>query len=161
MSSILHGASSQVHLLAALVALVAGTAVLLASKGTTWHRLVGRLYAASMVVVLATAFRIYSLFGHFGIVHWGAVGGSVALLLGVGAAIGKAVVPHWQRWHYLGMGVSVTGLYAALVVESSYRLFAPAYFWWSTLGPAAAVLLAGGLLLYRGYPAQLAATKQA
>jgi uncharacterized membrane protein len=152
MASILHSPASVVHLLAVLVALFTGTASLLARKGTLFHRQMGWSYVASMSLVLLTAFRIYTLFGRFGIVHWGAVGSAGALVLGTGAVVCRPVVASWRRWHYLGMGCSVTGLYAALVAESTYRFFPAAYFWWSTLGPASAVLVAGGTLLYWHYP---------
>jgi uncharacterized membrane protein len=153
MASLLHFSVSTVHLLAALVAVVIGTAVLYLPKATSMHRYLGWTYVGSMSVVLLTAFRIYALFGRFGLVHWGAVGSAGALVLGIGAAVGRSVVPAWLRWHYVGMGASVTGMYAAFVVESTYRLFPPAYFWWTTLGPGTLVLLVGSWLLYRHYPA--------
>jgi uncharacterized membrane protein len=159
--ALLHFSVSTVHLLAALVALVAGTAVLYLPKAMLTHRYLGWTYVGSISVVLLTAFRIYTLFGRFGIVHWGAVGSAGALLLGIGAAVGRTVVPAWLRWHYVGMGASVTGLYAAFVVESTYRLFPAAYFWWSTLGPGLVVLLAGSWLLYRRYPAWAVAYRPA
>lgn len=156
MHLVLHSTTSVVHMLAVLLTLVAGTWVVGSPKGTRRHRRLGWLYVASMGLLLLTAFRMYYLFGHFGIVHWGAVGSAGALLLGVGAAVGRAHLPAWQRWHYIGMGASVTGLYAALVVESTYRFFPAPYFWWSTLGPAGAVFMAGSLVLHRYYPAQRA-----
>jgi uncharacterized membrane protein len=66
---------SVVHLVAALLALVTGTYILAAPKGTRQHRWVGRAYAGSMVVLLLTAFQIYFLFGHFGAGsrHWGSL----------------------------------------------------------------------------------------
>ena len=154
MGSVLHSPASVVHLLAVLLALAAGTAVLLTPKGTPFHRHTGRAYVGSMCVLLLTAFRIYALFGRFGVVHWGAVASAGALLVGTGAVWCRSVVAAWRRWHYVGMGASVTGLYAAFVVESTYRFFPARYFWWSTLGPALTVFLLGGLLLYRNYPAQ-------
>lgn len=157
MALLLHSPISTAHLLAALVALITGTAVLYLPKATKGHRRLGWVYVGSMSVVLLTAFRIYTLFGRFGIVHWGAVGSTGALLLGVGAVVGRAVVPDWLRWHYVGMGVSVTSLYATFAVESTYRLFPVTYFWWSTLGPGLFVLLLGGWLLRRHYPAWAAA----
>jgi len=141
-------------LLAVAVALAAGTVILATPKTTAAHRRVGWVYVGGMAVVLFTSFRIYHLFGRFGIVHWGAVASAVALAVGTGAAVCRAVLPEWRRWHYLGMGASVTGLYAALVVESTYRLFAPAYFWWATLGPAAVVFALGGWVLRRHFPAR-------
>jgi len=150
---LLHSPVSTLHLLAALVALVAGTAVLYLPKATVGHRRLGWAYMGSMGVVLLTAFRIYTLFGRFGIVHWGAAGSAGALLLGAEAAVVRAVVPAWLRWHYVGMGASVTSLYATFVVESTNRFFPVAYFWRSTLGPGVLVLLLGGWLLHRYYPA--------
>lgn len=150
MPVILHSFTSVAHLVASSVALVAGTLVLWAPKGTPFHRLVGRAYVASMVALLLTAFRMYYLFGRFGIVHWGAVGSTIALAVGMGAVWSRPLVREWRRWHYFGMGASITGLYAAFLVESTYRLFPTSYFWWSALGLSAAVFLTGGLLLYRG-----------
>jgi uncharacterized membrane protein len=156
MPIILHSAVSVVHLLAVLVALSTGTLVLYYPKGARRHRYLGRAYVGSMSIVLLTAFGIYSLFGRFGIIHWGALASVVALLVGVGSVWWRASIVAWLRWHYLGMGASVTGLYAALVVESTYRFFPATYFWWSTLGPAAAVFLVGGLVLHRHYPTWVA-----
>ena len=153
MSTVLHSSVSIVHVAAASLALLAGTYALLGPKGTRRHFYCGRLYVGSMVVVLWTAFRLYFLFGHFGIVHWGAVGSSLALLVGTGAVAGQRWVPAWRQWHYLGMGASLTGVYATFVVESTYRFFPAAYFWYSTLGPGCAVLLAGAGLLWRYWPA--------
>lgn len=154
MSAVFHSAVSVVHVVAASLALAAGTYCLLGPKGTRRHTYGGRLYVGSMVVVLWTAFRLYFLFGHWGIVHWGAVGSGLALLVGTGAAAGRRGLPRWRQWHYLGMGVSLLGVYAAFVVESTYRLFPAAYFWWSTLGPGCAVLLGGAWLLWRHFPSR-------
>lgn len=156
MASVLHSSVSEVHVAAALLALASGTYILATPKGTRRHRGVGWVYSGSMAVLLLTAFRIYSLFGRFGIIHWGAVGSVFALVLGIGAVALRPVVRGWLRWHYLGMGASVTGLYAAFVIESTYRFFPSAYFWWVTLGLAAVVFGTGGLLLRRHYPGWLA-----
>ena len=153
MSLVLHSAVSVGHVLAAGVALGSGTYAVLQPKRTRRHQYAGGLYVASMLAVEWTAFHLYYLFGRFGIVHAGAVGSGLALLVGLGAVVGRAFVPAWRQWHYLGMGGSLVGAYAALVVESTYRLFPAAYFWWSTLGAAGASLLAGGWLLHRYQPA--------
>jgi uncharacterized membrane protein len=152
MHTILHSSTSLIHILAALLAMLTGTFVLLTSKGTTVHRLVGWLYCLSMSILLFTAFQIYTLWGHFGIVHWGAVGSSIALVLGMASVGLRTIIGSWLRWHYLGMGVSVTGLYAAFLVESTYRFFPPFYFWWVSLGLSIAVFAIGGFLLHGHYP---------
>jgi uncharacterized membrane protein len=152
MLSFLHSSASVVHLVAVGLALATSTPLVLAPKRTRRHRYLGTAYVGSMAVLLLSAFRLYFLFGRFGIVHYGAVACTLALGVGTGAVLGRAVLPAWRQWHYLGMGASVTGLYAALVVESTYRLFPAAWFWWVTLGPAAAVMLAGALVLRRHFP---------
>lgn len=126
--SILHSFTSVVHLAAALTAMLTGTAVLLLPKGTAKHRRLGWVYVVSMAVLLITAFRIYALFGRFGIIHWGAVGSALTLLLGLLPIALRASLPSWLRWHYIGMGASVTGLYAAFLVESTYRIFPADWF---------------------------------
>ena len=152
MNPILNSSNSSIHLLAALIAMLTGSYILFTPKGTTTHRLVGWLYSVSMSILLFTAFHIYSLLGHFGIVHWGAVGSVDALVVGLGSVGLRSVFRSWLRWHYLGMGASITGLYAAFVVESTYRFFSPVYFWWVTLGLATLVFGMGGFILYRYYP---------
>ena len=152
MSLVLHSTASLGHVVAGGLALGSGTYALLRPKRTLAHRYAGALYVASMLGVEWTAFHLYFLFGRFGIVHAGAVGSGLALLVGVGAVLGRAFVPAWRQWHYLGMGASLAGVYTAFIVESTYRCFPAAYFWWSTLGPASASLLGGGWLLYRYFP---------
>ncbi|MBF9141260.1 DUF2306 domain-containing protein [Hymenobacter properus] len=152
MFSFLHSAASVVHLVAVGLALATSTPLMLTPKATRRHRYLGAAFVGSMAVALLSAFRIYFLFGRFGIVHYGAVASALALGVGTGAVLCRPLLPAWRQWHYLGMGISVTGLYAALVVESTYRLFPAAWFWWVTLGPAAAVLLAGALVLRLHFP---------
>ncbi|GAB3551739.1 DUF2306 domain-containing protein [Spirosoma fluminis] len=160
MATIVHSWVSVIHLAAALTAMFTGTSILFTKKGTPVHRFTGRVYVAAMVVLLVTAFQIYYLFGRFGVIHWGAVGSVGALLVGVGAIIARSSMRSWLQWHYLGMGASVTGLYAAFVVESTYRFFPPAYFWWVTMGAANLIFVIGGVLLYRHYPRWAAETTQ-
>jgi uncharacterized membrane protein len=57
------------HVLAATLALVCGTLILRSNKGTRQHKRVGYVYTMSMLVVVATAFGIYRLFGGFGPFH--------------------------------------------------------------------------------------------
>lgn len=102
-----------------------------------------------MMIVLTTAFSIYRLFGHFGIVHWGAVFTWLALAMGVGVVWLRAYIRNWLLWHYLAMNSSVTGLYTTFIVESTYCLFPPHYFWWTTVGTSIVVLGLAGWIIYR------------
>ena len=148
MRQILQSPVSAVHLTAALLALVLGTYVWVQPKGTRWHRRLGYAYVACMVVLLTTAFGIYNLFGRFGIVHWGAVGASLSLTVGVGSAVLRWPKQAWRLGHYFGMGGSLTGLYTTFVVESTYRFFPAQYFWWTTVGTGSAAIALGVWLLW-------------
>jgi uncharacterized membrane protein len=66
-----------------MLALVLGTIVLFRKKGDSTHRLLGKLYAFCMIIVLVTAFMTYQLFGTWGIFHWTAVISSITLLGGL------------------------------------------------------------------------------
>jgi uncharacterized membrane protein len=58
-----------VHIALAVAALASGLAVALLPKGTRRHRLLGRVYVASMLGLNLTALAIYNLFGVFGPFH--------------------------------------------------------------------------------------------
>jgi len=149
MKQILHSPISVVHLGVALLAVGLGTTVLFADKGTRLHKRLGYAYVISMLLVNATAFGIYQIWGTFGLIHWGAVASLLATGGGIGVALARRRIPDWQEWHTVLMGGSVTGLYAAFVVESTYRLFPAAYFWWVTLPTAGAVFGLGFYTWYR------------
>lgn len=72
-----------IHLFASVVALATGTQVLWMKKGTQLHRQIGYVYSVSMLVVIATAFSIYRLFGGFGIFNVLAIVSFVTLLGGM------------------------------------------------------------------------------
>lgn len=139
---------SWLHIAFALLALLAGSYILWAPKGTARHRLIGYVYVGSMLVVLTTAFGIYHLFGRWGIVHWGAVACCLALTWGMAAVWFRTYLRDWLRWHYFGLSASVAGLYTTFIVEATYRLFPAAYFWWTTTGTAALMLAVAGGLIY-------------
>jgi len=149
MENILHTPVSVLHTLAALLAVILGTGVVAGRKGTPQHRRAGYAYVGCMLTVCGTAFGMYHLFGSFGIVHWGALGSLLTLLGGVGAAALKRPAHRWRAWHETLMGWSVTGLYAAGLVETTYRIFPPRYFWWICLGVSSLTFVVGGLLLHR------------
>ncbi len=131
------------HLAAALLSLVSGTCVLVLKKGTTTHKIVGRVYAASMLIVVATSFMIYRFFGGFGIFHVAAIVSFVTLLGGMVPPLLFRSNPKWIHTHLGMMYWSVMGLYAAFVAEVMVRIpEAPFYnmVGWATGG----VMLVGG-----------------
>ncbi len=72
----------QVHLVLALVAIVAGAGVVGMKKGTGLHRLVGFVYALTMFGVLGSAMLIYNLTGDFGPFHVLALVSLVTIIFG-------------------------------------------------------------------------------
>jgi uncharacterized membrane protein len=149
MNEIMKSPVSLIHISSALVALLTGTWVILTPKGTGRHRQVGYAYTVSMLIVLTTAFGIYRLFGRFGIVHWGAIFDWLALVGGLAAVWFRAHLRNWLLWHYMGLNISVVGLYTTFIVEATYRLFPPRFFWWTTLGTSLVVFGIAAWFIYR------------
>jgi uncharacterized membrane protein len=58
-----------VHALLGVAALILGLAVLLRRKGTPVHRIMGRGYVLSLLLLNTTALMIYDLYGRFGPFH--------------------------------------------------------------------------------------------
>lgn len=110
-----------IHTLTALIALITGSMILANEKGTRRHKLIGRIYGVSMLVVCVTSFMIYRVHGTFGVLHFFAVVSTVTLLLGMlplYTGWGKnPIVAHlsWMYW-------SVIGLYCAFAAEVFTRL---------------------------------------
>ena len=111
-----------VHLIVSILALVFGTWVLAARKGTRAHRRVGYLYAISMILLIATSLMIYRLFGTFGLFHYAAVVSGITLAGGMIPVILRKPKDSWLGLHLSFMYWSVFGLYAAFVAEMATRL---------------------------------------
>jgi uncharacterized membrane protein len=109
------------HLIASVLALVFGTWVLITSKGTRAHRRIGYLYTVSMILLIATAFLIYRLFGRFGVFHAAALVSAATLTCGMLPAVLRKP-KNWLDLHFSFMYWSVFGLYAAFVAEVAVRL---------------------------------------
>lgn len=111
-----------IHLIASILALIFGTLVIASTKGTPLHRKMGYLYAASMTVLIVTAFMIYRLFGGFGVFHVAAVISAIALAGGIIPAILRRPRKLWLGLHFNFMYWSVMGLYAAFTAEILTRI---------------------------------------
>ncbi|ARN79487.1 hypothetical protein BST97_13215 [Nonlabens spongiae] len=109
------------HTIAAIIALITGSLVLAKTKGNKLHKIIGYIYAVSMLIVCATAFMIYKVHGRFGILHFFAVISTITLFLGMTPLLIKRkadyIVQHlsWMYW-------SVIGLYCAFAAEVFTRL---------------------------------------
>lgn len=146
-----------IHLWASVIALITGTLVLLLKKGTGIHKKIGYLYSLSMVVLLITAFMIYTLFGGWGIFHWAAVVSSLTLAAGMIPMILKKPKKQYVSLHLNFMYWSVIGLYGAFFAETMVRLpeivledGVPTTLFYNTVGIVVFIVMAaGGYFFYR------------
>ncbi len=111
-----------IHVVASMCALLLGTVILLSTKGTPRHRIIGRLYAVTMLIVLITAFLTYRLFGTWGLFHWTAVISSVTLICGLVPILTKRPINSYRSRHFSFMYWSVIGVYGAFVSETLVRM---------------------------------------
>lgn len=111
-----------VHFIASLFALLLGTFVLVLPKGTGKHKIIGRLYALTMLVVLTTAFMTYRLFGTWGIFHWTAVVSSLTLACGLIPILTRRPAKSYMSLHFGFMYWSIMGVYGAFVSETLVRM---------------------------------------
>jgi hypothetical protein len=124
-----HTTIGLVHLISALLAMVAGGVVLLNTKAGTFHKRAGYVYVVLMLVLNGTAFQIYQLFGRFGPFHWLALVSLTSVLGGMLPVLFRRYVRDWLDWHYYFMNWSVVGLYAAFWAETLTRTLPMRQFW--------------------------------
>ena len=137
------------HLVVAIAALVAGTLVVLTTKGSARHVLAGRAYLLAMLAVNASAFMIYELYSGFGLFHWAAVFSLATVLAGYLSARQRR--PGWKIRHAYFMSGSYVGLIAALAAELLTRTPWLPFLW--AVGLASAAVFAIGLyVMFRVVP---------
>ncbi len=145
MNSLVHNDLGMVHLLAAFLATITGTAVLVMCKGTRRHKQVGYVYVFGMAVLNITALFIYTLTGRFGVFHVGAILSGLTVLAGMLAVIKKK--KGWIYRHFAYMYWSVIGLYAAFASETLTRI--PDSPFYSMVGLASSLIFLAGAICHR------------
>lgn len=112
----------QIHVVAVTLALVAGTWMLLARKGTAQHRTVGRAYLALMLTAAAVTVFI-PMGGGYGWLHLLSVGVVSAVVYGWSMARRGAVRAHRQTMIglYVG-GLLVAGFFAFMPGRIMHRV---------------------------------------
>lgn len=111
-----------IHFIASVFALLLRTLILILPKGTSKHKVIGRLYTAAMLFVLITAFMTYRLFGIWGIFHWTAVVSSLTLICGILPILLKRPTKNYISLHFSFMYWSIIGVYGAFVSETLVRM---------------------------------------
>ena len=105
-----------------IVALLAGTAVVLMRKGTRWHRTLGRIYLTSMISLNVTALFIYNLYGHFDPFHWLSLSSLLTLIAGMIPVFTRRPKGRWLEFHAILINISFIGLVAATAAEITSRI---------------------------------------
>ncbi|MDU0371433.1 DUF2306 domain-containing protein [Hymenobacter endophyticus] len=144
-----HSPIGLVHLVSALLAMVAGAVVLLNRKGSPLHKRIGYLYVAAMLAVNATAFFIYRVTGHFGVFHWFALVSLASMAGGMVPVLVRKHISGWIYWHYYFMSWSVVGLYAAFWAETFTRVLPMSRFWPAVVVATAGTMMLGTVLIRR------------
>ncbi len=107
------------HVAVGMTALAGGAAVLAMAKGTARHRLVGRVYALSILLINGTALSIYDLTGRPNVFH------AIALVNLATLAAGMLALRRWRRTrdprdldtHRRRMAMNYVGLWMAFITE--------------------------------------------
>ncbi len=145
MNSLIHSTTGLIHLLSCLLALLAGTSILLLAKGSVTHKRIGYVYGISMLIVNGTAFGLYQLFGKFGPFHFAALISLATLLAGMVPVLFRT--KSWLRFHLSFMYYSVIGLYAAFASEIIVRI--PGISFGPAVGIATALVMMTAIFLFR------------
>ena len=130
MENIISSTTGLFHTIFASIAVITGAITLVNPKGTKFHKIVGYIYVVAMLLMNATAFGIYRLFGGFGVFHFFALFSLFALFGGMYPVLFRKKVKDWYIEHLKVMSWSVVGLYAALAAEIGVRFFEPRFFFW-------------------------------
>ena len=142
-----------IHTIFGIVALLAGTAVLLLRKGTRWHRTLGHVYLTNMVALNVSALFIYRLYGTFGPFHWLALGSLITLIAGMVPVFTRRPKGRWLALHAAFINGSFVGLVAATAAEITSRLpGTEESFGLVVAGTSIAVMFIGGVLIQRFTP---------
>ena len=120
-----HSTLGLVHLVTALAALLVGVPIFLLPKLNTTHRVLGYAFSFFMATMIVTALSIYVLTGSFNLLHGFALLSAFQLGKGLYCAIARKPTGAWLAFHYKWMTWTYTGLFAALVAESSTRILMP------------------------------------
>ncbi|MBU2903144.1 DUF2306 domain-containing protein [Maribacter dokdonensis] len=134
-----------IHLISSCLALIFGTYILVAKKGTKLHIKIGYLYVISMGILICTAFMIYRLFNGWGIFHYTTLVSLISIVLGMVPIWTKKPKNNWKYLHFTFMYWSVIGLYAAFAAETLVRI--PKSPFYGMVGLATGgIMLIGGII---------------
>ena len=149
--------SGELHVVAAVCAVVTGALVLARPKGTRAHVRLGRGYGGAMLILNVAALVTFDQTGRIGVFHVLAVASLLTLALGWGqmlrgpwTAARDARHASFMTWSYIGL--TAAGL--AQVANVAWPASEP----WPVVVSTTVVLTVGGLVAHRMLPRTLAAS---
>jgi uncharacterized membrane protein len=160
MNNFVHSPIGLIHISSAVIAMIAGAIVLLNTKATGFHKRTGYVYVISMVILNATAFLIYHLYGKFGPFHVAAVFSTITIVGGMVPMFFRKQITGWLHWHYFFINWSVVGLYAAFWAETLTRLVPMAKFWPVVIAATVVTAVTGSILIRKNKNRFLPTTKK-
>lgn len=117
------------HLLFSIISMITGLIVILNTKGTKFHKIVGYVYVVNMLLLNISSFFI-SNFNGFSIFHFFAIVSLITILAGMYPVLKRT--KNWLQKHYYFMAWSVVGLYCAFWSEVGTRFVKNMQdFWWA------------------------------
>ena len=152
MNTLIGSTTGLIHLVAGVLALILGLAMLVMKKGTLVHRRVGYGYVLSMGVLIVSSFGIYRLFGRFGVFHALSLVSTFSLVAGMVPMFRKVRRPSHYETHFKRMYFSVVGLYAAFAAESFSRVSRFGNFWQAVAWGSVLVFVACFVIFIRMKP---------
>ncbi len=140
-----------IHTIFGIVALLAGTAVILTRKGTRWHRTLGHVYLSNMLALNVTALFIYKLYGRFGPFHWMALSSLLTLIVGMIPVFTRRPKGGWLELHAAFINGSYVGLVAATAAEITSRIPGTENAFGPVVAGTTILVIAAGTFLIRHY----------
>ncbi|MCU0325839.1 MAG: DUF2306 domain-containing protein [Spirosomaceae bacterium] len=109
------------HITASVMGLITSTIVLVAAKGTQFHRKTGYVFAVVMLIINISALMMYRLTGKFNFLHIFAIISLASLIRGMLPAMRRNSA-NWLRTHITGMVGAALGVWAAGIAELITRV---------------------------------------
>ena len=148
-----------IHTIFGIIALLAGTAVILTQKGTRGHRTLGHVYLTNMIALNVSALFIYKLYGHFGPFHWMALGSLLTLIAGMVPVFTRRPKGGWLALHAAFINGSYVGLVAAFAAEITSRLPGTEDYFGLVVGVTSALIIGvGATLIHLNLPKSIRRT---
>jgi uncharacterized membrane protein len=137
------------HVAFAVGALIFGSGIFVAQRGTPLHRKLGHAYSACMLALNVSALMLYARTGEFGPFHIAALLSLATLTAGFIPAIRRKPKQGWLAMHWEFMFWSFVGLLGGASAEIAFRI--PGLPYWPAVALGAALPIGIGAVVIYGH----------